>query len=301
MLQYSKHDLENTSTSCNWMHAVQRDLSLPRVRQKLSPLVSVVTPSYNQARYIESTMLSVLNQDYDSIEYIIIDGGSSDGTKEILKRYAHSLAYWVSEPDNGQTHAINKGLQKAKGEILAYLNSDDVYWTNNVIGRVVTLFNQNPSVDFVYGDSCILNAENKYVRPIRHPGFDKQRLFSDARYFISQPSVFFRKRVIDNIGLFDESFHFKMDREFYIRAVKSSAFLYCPELFSGFRTHAEAKSNPNNARLCRNEWHRIQAKHGIPRNIKSELYYLLNHIYANIPKAIRHSTRKCIGSGASKL
>src|SRR5512138_1788368 len=126
------------------------------------PLVSIITPSFNQAAFLETTIRSVLDQDYPSLEYFIVDGGSKDGSLEIIQRYAHRLAGWVSEPDRGQTDAINKGFGMAHGEILAWLNSDDVYQPG-AVAEAATFLQQNPEVGLVYGDATYIDENGRTI------------------------------------------------------------------------------------------------------------------------------------------
>jgi len=135
---------------------------LPKTSNILSPTISVVTPSFNQGRFLEATMRSVLEQSYPKIEYIVVDGGSTDGSQEIIKQYANRLAWWVSEPDNGQTDAINKGFSRATGEIFAWLNSDDTYEPGAMAGAVAFL-QKNPEVGMVYGDTNFIDAEGRVI------------------------------------------------------------------------------------------------------------------------------------------
>ncbi len=176
--------------------------------------VSIITPSYNQGRFIEETILSVKNQDYPNIEHIIIDGGSTDGTIEILKRYDHLI--WVSEPDNGQTNAINKGFRMATGDILTYLNSDDLLLPG-AVRAVVDAFNIYPEVDFVYGNYTIIDSKGNHLLSRKTINYDRNVLIY-GRALIAQPASFFRRDVIEKIGLLDESYDFCMDLEFWIRA-----------------------------------------------------------------------------------
>ncbi|MDH5644367.1 MAG: glycosyltransferase [Candidatus Heimdallarchaeota archaeon] len=205
-----------------------------------SPLVSVVTPSYNQGRFIQATIESVLGQDYPNIEYIVMDGGSSDETVSILQKYGNRLS-WVSENDKGQTDAINKGLRKASGEIVAYLNSDDIYLPNT-ISKVVEIFVNNPDVDFIYGDFHAIDENGHILDKVKTIPFDHDILLYDANY-ICQPGSFYRRRLLDEIGLFDDELHFLMDYEFFLRAAKRKAeFFMMPEYLSAIRYHGDCKT-----------------------------------------------------------
>jgi len=177
--------------------------------------VSIITPSFNQGQFIEKTILSVKNQDYPSIEHIVIDGGSTDGTVEILKKYDHLK--WVSEPDNGQTEAINKGFRFATGDIITYLNSDDLLLPG-AVGAVVDAFAKYPEVDFVYGDFKVIDSKGNHLLSRKTVNYDRNILIY-GRALIAQPASFFRRRVIERIAHFDEGYDFCMDIEFWVRAV----------------------------------------------------------------------------------
>lgn len=204
------------------------------------PLVSIVTPSYNQGRYIRATIESVLSQDYPSIQYIVIDGGSTDETVGILREYGDRIR-WVSEPDGGQTNAINKGLRVAGGDLVAYLNSDDVYLPG-AISRVVEAFARHPEADIVYGDFHAIDQCGGVIDRIKTIPFDPQILLYDAN-FICQPASFYRARLIEEIGDFDESLHYLMDYEFFLRAAKRrSAFRLLPQYLAAIRYHDQCKT-----------------------------------------------------------
>ena len=168
----------------------------------MQTLVSIITPSYNQAPYLEQTIQSVLEQDYPNIEYIVVDGGSADSSVEVIKEYADRLAYWVSEKDSGQAEAINKGFARASGEILAWLNSDD-YYMLNTISVVVRCFEQNPDVVMIYGDMLAVDGEGQITNVLKY----KQLTLEDLLCFqiIGQPSVFFRRSALEKTGLLDTS------------------------------------------------------------------------------------------------
>src|SRR5678816_1809657 len=178
------------------------------VNSEAMKLVSIVTPSYNQASYLEKTIQSVLKQDYPRIEYIVVDGASTDDSYEIIEKYNDRLAYWISEKDSGQAEAINKGFARAKGEILAWLNSDD-YYVPDTISAVVKCFDENPEVVMVYGDMLAVDETGQIINILKY----KQLSLEDLLCFqiIGQPSVFFRRKKKKKTGLLDTSFHFMLD------------------------------------------------------------------------------------------
>ncbi|MFK5891821.1 MAG: glycosyltransferase family 2 protein [Pseudomonadota bacterium] len=204
------------------------------------PKVSIITPSYNQGKFIKRTIESVLSQDYPNIEYIVMDGGSNDNTVDILKEYDDKIT-WVSEKDNGQTHAINKGIKACTGDIIAYLNSDDVYLPNTIT-KIVKDFNEKPDADFIYGDFWGIDKDDKILSKVKTIPFDNNILIYDAN-FICQPASFYRKRLFDMIGLFDEDLHFLMDYEFFLRAAKRKAgIVLYPDYLSAIRFHDDCKT-----------------------------------------------------------
>jgi glycosyltransferase involved in cell wall biosynthesis len=205
----------------------------------LYPKISIITPSYNQGKYIEETILSVLSQNYPNLEYIVIDGESTDNTVPILEKYSKFIK-WVSEPDNGQTHAINKGLRMASGEILAYLNSDDLYEPDTLF-TVANFFKQREDIAMVYGDVLHIN-ERSEITDFYRPGIINLRKYLMWDFYLPQPSVFFRRSVIGKIGYFDERLHLAMDYDYWLKIILGLKTHYIPQVFSRVRKYPEAKS-----------------------------------------------------------
>ena len=204
------------------------------------PLVSIVTPSFNQAPYLEATIQSVLGQGYPRLEYIIIDGGSTDGSLEIIRRYARRLAHWSSEPDSGQTEAINKGFARAKGNVLAWLNSDDLYLPG-AVREAVEFLEKYPEIGLVYGDADFVNDAGEVVG--RFPA----RQTSSARLrrgyvHIPQQASFFRASLWRLVGPLDPTFYFAMDYDLWVRIAALSPIVYHPRTWAGFRLHRDAKT-----------------------------------------------------------
>ena len=207
------------------------------------PLVTIVTPSYNMAEFIEETIKSVLNQSYPHIEYIVADGGSDDGTLDILEKYSDDLTF-ISGPDNGQTDAINKGLRMAKGEILAYLNADDLY-TPTAIEDIVKVFLSNPDIGLVYGDIEHIGKEGDRLN-IHKTGEINLKEYISCRFYLPQPSVFFSREVWETTGEFDDSLHLAMDYDYWLRALLHHKPHYLPKVLSKARIYWEAKSSALN-------------------------------------------------------
>jgi len=206
----------------------------------MKPLVSIVTPSYNHRRFLEETILSVLNQDYTPLEYIIVDGGSSDGSQDIIQRYADRLAWWVSEPDLGQTDAINKGFARARGEVLAWLNSDDTYMPNT-ISEAVGYLQAHPEAGMVYGDANLVDEQGAVIGKFPAHQTDYQRL-RRGYVHIPQQAAFFRAELWKQVGPLDPSFYFAMDYDLWVRLARISALHYTPRLWANFRLHGGGKS-----------------------------------------------------------
>lgn len=205
------------------------------------PVITVITPSYNQANYLGSAVQSVLSQDYPRVEYLVVDGGSTDDTLAVLRGFGENLR-WISEPDQGQSAAINKGWRQTQGEIVAWLNSDDLLYPD-ALHRVAEVFVENNNVDILYGDCDYIDSENRVLRPYPTQPFDFKQLVSYAINYIPQPATFMRRRLLDSVGYLDENLHYTMDFDCWLRAGIGCKFAYLPARLAMLRVHEEAKSS----------------------------------------------------------
>jgi glycosyltransferase involved in cell wall biosynthesis len=240
-------------------------------------LVSIVTPSYNQARYLEATIQSVLGQTYPNIEYIVIDGGSEDGSAAIIQKYADRLAYWVSERDQGQTDAINKGFAKAKGEVLAWLNSDDTY-EPQAVAKAVAYLQAHPRVGMVYGDANFIDQHGRIIGrfPARQTSYKKLRR---GYVHVPQQAAFWRAELWRQVGPLDPSFYFAMDYDLWVRLARVSKVHYQPEVWANFRLHSEAKTILDDDR-CWPEMLRIHRRDGGSWFSLIRVKYFLRKVFA---------------------
>lgn len=208
--------------------------------------ISIITPSFNQGQFIERTLQSVTLQRDSlpkdaSLEHIIYDGGSTDNTLEVLLALPKNPnIIWVSEPDKGQTHAINKGLKHSTGEIIGWLNSDDIYYPNT-LAKILKVFSDNPEIDVVYGMANHIDINDNIINSYPTTKFSLENLTENC--FICQPALFFRSRVLEKTGLLDESLHYCMDYDFWLRmALCGVKFAYLEEILAGSRLYAENKT-----------------------------------------------------------
>lgn len=259
------------------------------------PKLGIVTPSFNQGAFIDKTVDSVLSQAYPNLEYIVQDGESSDNTVEILSNYKHKSLAWESKPDNGQTHALNKGFKKIiDAEIMAYLNSDDIL-LQGAIEKVIHCFNTNPDVDVVYGNRIMIDSNNKGVGEWVLHGHDSEVL-SYADY-IPQETMFWRKSIWNESGAsFDENFKFAMDWDLITRFRNSGAkFLHMPEFLGAFRVHESQKTSAMINDIGELEMNRIRIRELGYEPSQAECYYqvlpfLMKHALADFKQ--RYLTRK---------
>lgn len=225
-------------TGWPWTEETSENIYDPTVQY---PKITIITPSYNQGQYIEETIRSILLQNYPNLEYIIIDGGSRDESIEIIKKYEPWLTYWVSEKDSGQSNAINKGFKRATGEIINWVNSDDILFSGS-LHRVATYFTSNKT-EIVIGGSTLFG---KNIKPstthISNKDVVERALVG---YLCAQPSTFFSKTAMDTVGLLDESLHFTMDWDLYAKIIGTFNYLVIDDILSKQLLHEEGKMVKN--------------------------------------------------------
>jgi glycosyltransferase involved in cell wall biosynthesis len=246
------------------------------------PIVSIVTPSFNQGRFVEQTIQSVLAQDYPHIEYMVIDGGSTDRSAEIIRRYETRLAYWVSEPDRGQTYAIRKGFARATGSILAWLNSDDLL-TPSAVRIAVEYLRAQAGVGLVYGYLLHIDWRGNVVGVNRMPAFYPAMFARNIT--LPQETAFFRREAFERAGGINQTLHFSMDFDLWCRLQQVAAVRHIPAFLGYFREHAAAKSVMFQDPASRegqkhlDEHRRVFAQHfarRLPTGLRARWYRLLH-------------------------
>lgn len=254
------------------------------------PRISIITPSLNQGQFIEETIQSVLSQNYPNLEFLIVDGGSSDNTLEVLKRYSDQVK-WISEKDNGQANAINKGLKMSSGVIMTYLNADDLLLPGSLI-KIVQLFAKYPKVMWLTGQCRNIDKNNLEIRRLITLYKNLWLRFHNRSSllitdYISQPATFWRAEVLEQSGYLDESLHYAMDYEFWLRLSSRYSLAFIPEYLAAFRIHPQSKNtNAGHKNVYVDEERLIvkryteskflQALHNIHRWIMTTTYSLIN-------------------------
>ncbi len=252
--------------------------------------VSIVTPSYNQGVFIEKTIKSVLNQNYDNYEYIIIDGGSTDQSVEIIKKYDSYLKYWLTEKDKGQADAINKGWKMADGDILAYLNSDDTL-DPFAIQKVVKIFEQNKKVGIIYGDCNLINENDRILGVLYGKQLSYNKLLIKGQRGIWQPAAFFNADTVKKIGFLNENWNYCMDYDLILKIAKISPIKYVNTTLANHRIYATTKSLSQ----AENHWkEKIAVRRQFLKNIPLSVYYnyYLFKVFNRLPKWLVKLIRK---------
>jgi glycosyltransferase involved in cell wall biosynthesis len=204
-----------------------------------SPLVTIVTPSFNQADFLEATICSVLEQDYPNIEYHVVDGGSTDDSLKIIRKYAERISWWVSEEDSGQAEAINKGLKRAKGEFVGWLNSDDIYQPG-AISSAVEAFRSNPQAGVIYGDAWSIDSQGTAFNIMRAGQYSLVDLLAFSS--ICQPAAFMRSSILEKAGYLDLAYHHVLDHYLWIRMAQLAPLVHVPKIWASARYHEQAKN-----------------------------------------------------------
>lgn len=205
------------------------------------PLISIVTPSFNQAQYIQETIESVLGQEYANLEYFIIDGGSTDNSKEIIQRYSDQLTYWCSEKDEGQTDALLKGFQRCTGDLFAWVNSDDVLFPG-CLQAVASRYNENGNPDIIHSNVAYIDGRGRITRFVRVP---RQSRFFFVRgvWHGAAPSMFYKMSSLQQAGGLKKEYHLSMDLDIWVKMIKSRVKIcHIPRYTGGFRWHASSKT-----------------------------------------------------------
>jgi glycosyltransferase involved in cell wall biosynthesis len=248
------------------------------------PLVSIVTPSFNQAQFLEQTILSVLGQDYPRIEYIVMDGASDDGSVEIIRRHEDRIASWTSERDKGQTDAIRRGFARSTGEILAWLNSDDLL-APSAVRIAVDALRRFPDAGTIYGDRLHIDAKGNVIGINRMPAFYPSMFRRNIT--LPQETVFFRREAYEKAGGLDESLAFSMDFDLWVRLAKVAPVRHVPAFLGSYREHAASKSVT--PRKYMDEHERVYAKHFSGRKLPRGLAAKWNRLQHKTQVAIQRS------------
>lgn len=256
------------------------------------PLVSILTPSRDQARFLERAIESVSRQDYAPIEHVIADGGSSDGSLDVLRRHPH--VRWWSRPDSGQSAALNDALAESNGEIVGWLNADDVYLPG-AVSEAVRALAARPDAAVVYGDWVVLHESGEEWWRMEAPDFDLDYALN-VRNIVPQPSAFIRRSVLDEVGFLDPALHYAMDYDLWLRIARAGhAVVHVPGYWAGFRSHLQSKTGAHAHRFWSEE-RAVMRRHG-GRWLSPALwghYPILRRLHALTPAQMRRVARRAL-------
>ena len=265
------------------------------------PKITIVTPSYNQGNFLERTIKSVLNQNYPGLEYIIFDGASKDGSVEIIKKYQSHLAFWQSAPDRGQSHAIIKGFERSSGEVLGWLNSDDVLLPN-ALSLVGAFFKRHPEIDVVYGDSYTIDENDRILRETRSVKFNKFAFLTSA-FSLHQASIFWRRAIYFKSRGVNKDDHLTLDRDLWLAFFQSGArFKHLPKPLACFRYYPATKTAQNAEKIADLMHENVKRRFGINlrsgywqqiRKIMRARTFFYHLIYGNLFYLLRNAGKTC--------
>jgi len=262
------------------------------MRDSEMPIITIVTPSYNQGDFVEWTVRSVLEQRYQRLEYIFMDGGSTDRTLERIEPYRDRFAHFESGPDGGQAAAIAKGFEISTGEIMAYLNSDDVLLPGT-LNFVAEFFLQNPNVDLIYGHRCYVNESNEVIRHWVLP--PHSNFLMRHWYLIPQESCFWRRSLFEKKGNIDSSYRFAMDYDLLVRYMDAGKIKRVNRFLAAFREHQNSKTSSQMMTIGISEIGRVHSQHKIlVIPFISQLFHLLVHLWVNSRSAYYINKHRCI-------
>ena len=239
-----------------------------------TPKISVITPSFNQAAYLERTILSVLDQGYPNLEYIIVDGGSTDGSVDIIRKYADHLTYWISEPDEGQANAINKGLRRATGDWVGWQNSDDIFYPH-AFSQMAQMAKKKPAADLIIGNMDLIDKDDALLRDMKYVRPTYRSMLAEGMVLTNQ-AAFWKRRLHDEIGYLDEGLDCGFDFEWFLRVLNGGRIAeHVNGTWGGLRMHEETKTSNRQAVFYR-EYEQILE--GRKRSSLSKKYYQIRRL-----------------------